>query len=107
MLTATSTNKAASMNATAPTACAGSEPAPALTDFQTFKEFARDFERQKLGTTDTLRWLARYREKNGLLSSGALIELKTPGATRARLLVNRNKFAAWLASQSTDTGTAA
>lgn len=76
------------------------QPAPTLEDFQTFRDFARDFERQKLGTEHSLRWLARYREENGLLQSGALIELRRPGAARPRLLVNRPKFAAWLASQS-------
>ncbi|WP_295588155.1 hypothetical protein [uncultured Lamprocystis sp.] len=75
--------------------------APDLTDFHTFKHFARDFERQKLGSVQSLRWLARFRETNGLLASGAMVELKTPGATRPRLLVNRPRFAQWLATQST------
>lgn len=79
---------------------AGAAQSPDLSDFQTFRDFARDYERQKLGSEQSLRWLARYRDKNGLLSSGALVELKTPGATRPRLLVNRQKFAGWLASQS-------
>jgi hypothetical protein len=95
------------MTTTSPTTPAGAESAPALTDFQTLKDFAKDFERQKLGTMDSLRWLARYREKNGLLSSGAIVELKSPGSTRPRLLINRHRFASWLAAQSTGTGDAA
>jgi hypothetical protein len=73
--------------------------APDLTDFQTFKAFAADFERQKLGTEHTLRWLARYRKDNGLLASGAMVELKSTGSKKPRLLVNRPRFAAWLANR--------
>ena len=72
---------------------------PDLSDFTSFRAFAADFERAKLGTIDSLRWLCRYRADNGLLSSGAVVELLTPGARRPRLLVCRPKFAAWLSQQ--------
>lgn len=79
------------------------DTAPDLGDFETFKRFAAAFERQGLGTEHGLRWLARFREKNGLLESGAMVELVTPGARRPRLLVNRPRFAAWLAGQGATT----
>lgn len=69
-----------------------------LSDFVAFKPFAREFADRGLGTEDTLRWLTRYRRENGLLSSGAIVEILTPGARRPRLFVNRPKFAAWLAA---------
>jgi len=81
-------------------ASAPDAPVPTLADFLTFNDFADRFEKQGLGTKYTLRWLLRYRTQNGLASSGAIVELKTPGATRCRLLVNAPKFAAWLAAQS-------
>ena len=82
------------------TAPHGAAPAPDITDFQTFKAFAADYERQGLGTEHGLRWLARFRHENGLIQTGAMVEIKTPGATRARLLVNRRLFPQWLAAQS-------
>ena len=78
------------------------DTAPALSDFSPFLVFAAEFERQKLGSVHTLRWLVRFRTENGLLKSGAVVELRSPGATRPRLLVNRPRFTSWLASQSTD-----
>lgn len=75
---------------------------PDLSDFTAFKAFATEWERQKLGTVDSLRWLCRYRTVNGLLASGAVVEVRTPGAKRPRLLVNRREFSRWLASQSGD-----
>ena len=74
---------------------------PDLADFLPFKKFAVEFERQGLGSESSLRWLARFRHANGLIRSGALVEIKTPGHTRARLLVNKRAFAAWLATQNT------
>lgn len=71
---------------------------PDLSDLMPFRRFAAEvWEPQKLGSENSLRWLLRYRQKNGLLSSGAVVELRTPGATRPRLFINRPRFAEWMA----------
>jgi hypothetical protein len=78
---------------------AADRPADQLSDFVPLVAFAREYERQGLGTKDSLRWLARYRAQNGLLKTGAVVELRTPGARRPRLLINRPRFVAWLAGK--------
>lgn len=75
--------------------------APVLEDFVPFLKFVPEFERLKLGTEFSLRWLLRHREQNGMLKAGAVVELRTPGAKRPRIIINRRRFAAWLANQST------
>jgi hypothetical protein len=45
--------------------------------------------------------MLRYRATNGLLKSGAVIEKRTPGATRPRIYIHGTKFAAWLATSDT------
>jgi hypothetical protein len=75
--------------------------APALEDFIPFQKFVSECERLELGTEFSLRWLLRYRKQNGMLAAGAVVELRTPGTKRPRLIINRRRFAAWLANQST------
>ena len=74
------------------------DTAPNLSDIYSFQRFVAEvWTPQGLGTEYNLRWFLRYREKNGLLASGAVVEKFTPGAQRPRLYINKPKFAAWLA----------
>lgn len=77
---------------------------PDLSHFETFRQFAAAFERQGLGSEQSLRWLCRFRHGNGLIASGAVVEVRTPGATRPRLLINIPRFAAWLAGPERQSG---
>jgi len=91
----------------APSAAAETSAQPsadALGHIYPFGKFATLFERQGLGTEFSLRWLVRYREQNGLLASGAVIEKRTPGHQRPRLFINAPKFAAWMAQSDPARG---
>ena len=78
--------------------------ADALGHIYPLRKFAAKYEREGLGTEFSLRWKLRFREQNGLLESGAVIEKRTPGHQRPRLFVNAPKFAAWMAQSDHDRG---
>lgn len=81
---------------TAPSALSGK--APDLSDITPFTDFVRECERQKLATKGQLQWWLRYRNENGLTSSGAVVEKRpNPRSKRPMLFVVRPRFAAWLA----------
>jgi len=82
--------------------CQASDNTYDLTHFAVFNDFSAEYEAQGLGTKESLRWLCRFRHENGLISSGALVELRSPGSKRPRLIFNRRKFPEWLASQGRD-----
>ncbi|NCA71463.1 MAG: hypothetical protein EOM91_15495 [Sphingobacteriia bacterium] len=74
------------------------QPAPTtLEDLTPFADFMRECERKKVATKSQLAWWLRYRDTNGLLSSGAVIEKRvSPAAKRPLLYANRSRFVAWL-----------
>lgn len=74
------------------------EKHPQLSDFVPFTKFATEYAKQGLGSPESLRWMVRFRKENGMLESGAVIELRNPGSRRPRLIINRHKFPEWLAS---------
>ncbi len=80
----------------------------ALEDFGSFPDFARECERKKVATRSQLAWWMRYRDTNGLLSSGAIVEKRiNPKARRPMLYVNRPRFVAWLAQSDAQSAKAA
>lgn len=73
--------------------------APDISDFAPFPDFARECERKRVATKPQLAWWMRYRQTNGLLSSGAIVEKRvSPTGKRPLLYVNRPKFIAWLST---------
>lgn len=77
------------------------EPVPVeaeLGDFTNFETFARELAQHGITTEMGLRYWLRLREQNGLLTSGAVVEVRAPGSRRPKLLFNRKGFARWLAS---------
>lgn len=71
----------------------------ALEDLTPFADFARECELKKVATRSQLAWWLRYRDTNGLKSSGAVIEKRfSPKAKRSRLYANRARFVAWLST---------
>jgi hypothetical protein len=68
-----------------------------LSDFTPFKVFASECEERGIHSRGQLNWLIRFREHNGLLESGAIVELCAPGSKRPRLFVNRKRWPEWLA----------
>ncbi len=73
-----------------------------LDDLVPFADFARECEKRKVATVSQLAWWLRYRENNGLLSSGAVIEKRVnPKARRPMLYANRGRFVAWLSQSDT------
>ena len=74
-----------------------------LDDIQPFNPFAQQCEREGTATVNQLRWWSRYRNENGLLSSGAIVEKRpNPGSKRPLLFFVKSRFVRWLSS--TDGG---
>ncbi|WP_373510376.1 hypothetical protein [Thiocapsa sp.] len=74
----------------------------ALEDLSPFSDFSRECEKKKVATRAQLAWWLRYRQTNGLLSSGAIIEKRiSPTARKPVLYVNRPAFVAWLSGADT------
>jgi hypothetical protein len=70
-----------------------------MSDIQPFARFAQYCEREGIATENQLRWWARYRRENGLLSSGAISEMRAnPGSKRPQLFVIVPRFVSWLAT---------
>jgi len=70
-----------------------------LSDITPFAAFCRECEKRDIATRTQLQWWARYRDQNGLLASGALVERKVnPTSKRPLLFVVRPKFVDWLAN---------
>lgn len=68
-----------------------------LDDIVPFADFCREAEKRKLATRPSLQWWARYRHENGLISSGAIVELRAnPKSKRPLLFVVRPRFVQWL-----------
>ena len=71
-----------------------------LSDITAFTDFVRECERQKLATKGQLQWWLRYRNKNGLSATGAVIEKRVnPHSKRPILFVVRPRFVAWLLNE--------
>ena len=76
-------------------------PPLALTDIVHFADFIRECEKQKLATRGQLQWWVRYRDENGLTSSGAVVEKRpNPKSKRPLLFVVKPRFVAWLSGGS-------
>ena len=68
-----------------------------LSDILPFADFCREAEKKKLATRAQLQWWMRYRDQNGLLASGAVVEKRVnPTAKKSMLFVVRPRFVEWL-----------
>jgi len=72
-----------------------------ISDIQPLLRFAEECERSGTARLYQIQWWVRYRNENGLMDSGAVIEKRAnPRSKRARLFVNVPRFTHWLATNS-------
>lgn len=69
---------------------------PQLENLLSVSEFSRRYT-NIVASEQAARWILRRRHTNGLVSSGAVIEMKTdPGQSRPRLLIDPERMIPWL-----------
>jgi len=76
----------------------------ALSDINTFNAFLDIEWRPSGGTEHSLRWLLRDRDRNGLLTSGAVVEKRAPGRNKPKLFIVKSKFKAWMLQSDHNRG---
>jgi hypothetical protein len=70
-----------------------------LQDISPVASFIRECERAGTATEQQIRWWLRYRNENGLLASGAVVEKRAnPKSRKPMLFIVRPRFIAWLAN---------
>jgi len=80
---------------------------PQLENLLSVSEFARRYT-NIAASEQSVRWLLRRRHTNGLISSGAVIEIKTdPGQSRPRLLLDPERLVPWMLRANPRAGQAA
>jgi len=73
-----------------------------LSDIQALPNFIKDCEEQGIATEHQIRWWLRYRNENGLISSGAITEKRpNPKSHKPMLFVIVPRFVAWMATAQT------
>jgi len=69
---------------------------PDLKNLLTVADFARRYP-NIAASEQSVRWLLRQRHENGMIASGAAIELRTaPGQTRPRILLDPERMIPWM-----------
>ena len=86
----------------------GATPCPlSPDDIVPFAKFIRVCEQRGIATEQQLRWWARYRDVNGLIESGAMVEKRpNPTSRRPQLYVVVPRIVEWMATPSRKAGAA-
>lgn len=72
-----------------------------LDDIQPFARFIEQCEKDGRATGQQLRWWSRYRNENGLMASGALVEKRfNPKSRKPQLYVVVPRFVRWMATSN-------
>lgn len=80
---------------------------PDLQNLLTVSEFARRYP-NIAASEQSVRWMLRQRHANGLIESGAAIEMRTaPGQTRPRILLDPERMIPWMIRCNPRAGQAA